>query len=442
MLNGRLLGGDPLTPVRHVSFDSRDIPEDTLFVPTRGARVDGHDFIEKAFAAGAAATLTEREEIPRGTHPAVLVEDTTAALQRLAAKERMNYRGRVIGITGSVGKTTTREMVKAALSAGYTVTGSEKNMNSQLGTPVVLCHMDYEAQRAVIEMGISEPGEMKKLVSMVRPHAVAVTNIGVAHIEYLGSREGICEEKMHIADTLGEDGVAVLNGEEPLLTAYRDRLPGRVLTYGLEENMDVYGTNLELGDTASFTAVFKEDGLRVPVRLSVPGRHNVMNALAALVLARAEGVDPAAAAAALEGFGGFKRRLERIRIGEQTLIDDSYNAGPPSMKAALDVLARATGRRIAVLADMLELGEDSARLHREVGEYAAALPIDLYICMGKEIRALEEALAEAGRTVFHTENLEETLELVKKVAAAGDVLLLKGSNSMRLDEIVRGLRQE
>ena len=441
LTGGTLLCGDPETRIRHVSFDSRSMLGDDLFVPVRGAKVDGHRFIGGAFSNGAAATLTDRKEIGTDGRPAVLVEDTTAALQKLGAALRDEYPGRVIGITGSVGKTTTREMVKAALGAGLSVTGSEKNMNSQLGTPVVLCHMDQSAQAAVMEMGISEPGEMKKLVAMVRPHSVVVTNIGVAHIEYLGSREGICEEKMHIADCMGPDGTAVLNGEEPLLRAYKEKLPGRVLFYGLDPEQDVYARDVRQEESTRFTAVFKEDRLEVPVTLSVPGIHNVMNALAALALARAEGVDPAAAAAALQRFTGFGRRLERLKAAGLNLIDDSYNAGPPSMKAALSVLAAEKGKKTALLADMLELGSASAKLHREVGEYAASLPIDRFICYGEEIRQLEEPLRAAGREVLHTDSPEAALELVKKIVRPGETLLLKGSNGMRLDKVRKGLEE-
>ncbi len=443
---GILLCGDPSLVIRHVSFDSRLMLGDDIFVPTAGARVDGHDYIDSAFANGAAATFTSRSGKLTGTRPTVYVPDTLAALQALGAWHRQQYKGRVIGITGSVGKTTTREMTKAALSAGGSVTGSEKNMNSQLGTPAVLCHMDQEAERAVMEMGISEPGEMSRLVQMVHPNTVIVTNIGVAHIEYLGSREGICREKMHIADELGADDYAIINGEEPLLLPYKKQLPCHVLTYGLHPEMDVYAEDIEEGDGVSFTAVIRIPAggrIEFPVSLSVPGIHNVMNALAALAAAWTEGVNPRKAAEALSTFGGFKRRLERVSIGGLKVIDDSYNAGPPSMKAALAVLAKASGgKRIAMLADMLELGEEAEALHREVGAYAAGLDIDLYITLGQLIRSLEEPLIQARRPVFHCDSWEEAEAKAVQLAEKGDVLLLKGSNIMNLDKVLEALKKE
>lgn len=447
IVGGILLCGDADTVIRHVSFDSRKMEGDDLFVPTIGARVDGHDFIEGAFANGAAATLTSRTGKVTGTRPYVFVQDTQRALETLGKYYRHLFKGRVIGITGSVGKTTTRELTKAALSAGGSVTGSMKNMNSQIGLPVVLCHMDHDADYAVMEMGISDPGEMRPLVDMVQPHTVIVTNIGVAHLEHLGSREGICREKMHIADDLGPEDTAILNGEEPLLIPYQKSLPCRVLTFGLHADMNVYAENIRDEETASFTACFKvpAGGVReIPLTLSIPGVHNVMNALAALAAAWAEGIRPEKAAEAVSRYGGFSRRLERVQIGSLKLIDDSYNAAPPSMKAALAVLTKARGKkRIALLADMLELGPEEAAMHREVGEYAAGLPgIDLFITLGSLIRNLEQPLVEARRPVFHCNTTEEAVERLTRLAEPGDVVLLKGSNGMRLDQVREALTKQ
>ena len=441
---GELLCGGEEVLIRHLSFDSRDIPGDCLFVPTIGARVDGHDFIAGAFEKGAAATLTARGDVINSAKPHILVKDTQKALEALGRYARSQFHGPVVGITGSVGKTTTRELVKAALSAGGSVTGTMKNMNSQIGTPVVLYHMDLKADRAVMEMGISAFGEMKDLIDLVHPSLAVVTNIGVAHIEYLGSREGICEEKMHIADELGPEAWAILNGDEPLLKAYRDKLNCRVLTYGLGQDNDLVARDIEEGDGVRFTAVFHSAvcGYReIPVELMIPGVHNVMNALAALGAAWALGIDPMQAALAMGTFGGFSRRLERIAIGNLTVIDDSYNASPPSMEAALKVLEKSGGKRkIALLADMLELGEEAAALHREVGENAAALDIDLYITLGDLIRNLEEPLMKAGRRVVHCDTREEAAAAVLQEAKPGDYLLLKGSNSMGLDQVLARLK--
>ena len=449
---GRLLCGSPDTLLHHVTFDSRAMLGDDLFVPVPGEKVDGHRFIGGAFACGAAASLTAREEavpadLPEG-RAVILVDDTFEALQTIGRVRReQELKMPMVGVTGSVGKTTTREMTMAALSAAGRVTGSIRNMNSQLGVPVTLCHMDETADFAVAEMGISLPGEMERLVDMVRPDVVLVTNIGVAHIENLGSREGICREKMKITDRLPEGGAAVLNGDEPLLREFAEDKPFRTVFYGLGGDCEVTAKDVDLGESASFTAVFAPslygEKKEVFVQLTVPGEHHVMDALSALAAAAVLGVDPEGAAAELASFGGFARRWERIPLGGLLLVDDSYNANPVSMKASLASFARvAADRRIAVLADMLELGPEGPAMHRGVGEFAAGLPIDIYITYGEAIEEADAALSEAGRTVLHAADAEDAARILCEIAADGDAVLLKGSNSMHLDTVRKRLTEE
>ena len=407
-----------------------------------------------AFACGAAASLTAKEEaVPAGDAlpdgcAVILVEDTFAALQTVGRYHReQELKMPLVGVTGSVGKTTTREMTMAALSAAGRVTGSIRNMNSQLGVPVTLCHMDATADFAVAEMGISMPGEMDRLAAMVQPDVVTVTNIGVAHIENLGSREGICNEKMKIAKHLPEGGAVILNGDEPLLRTWSEGKPVRTVFYGLGADCDVTAKDIVLGESAAFTAVFAPslcgERKEVFVQLTVPGEHHVMDALAALSAAAVLGVDLEDAAAELASFGGFARRWERIPLGGLLLIDDSYNANPVSMKASLASFSRvAAKRRIAVIADMLELGPDSPAMHREVGEFAAELPVDLYLTVGTAMQEADAALAAAGRTVLHAADSQAAAETLLAVAADGDAVLLKGSNSMHLDIIRRRLAEE
>ncbi|MBQ6293582.1 MAG: UDP-N-acetylmuramoyl-tripeptide--D-alanyl-D-alanine ligase [Lachnospiraceae bacterium] len=451
---GKLLFGSPDTLLHHITFDSRTMLGDDLFVPVPGEKVDGHRFIGGAFACGAAASLTAKEDaVPSGDalpedRAVILVDDTFEALQTIGRVRReQELKMPMVGITGSVGKTTTREMTMAALSAGGRVTGSIKNMNSQLGVPVTLCHMDETADFAVAEMGISLPGEMERLAAMVQPDVAVVTNIGVAHIENLGSREGICREKMKITERLPEGGAAVLNGDEPLLREFAKDKPFRTVFYGLGEGCDVTAKDIDLGESASFTAVFAPslygEEKEVFVQLTVPGEHHVVDALAALAAAAVLGVDAEDAAAELASFGGFARRWERIPLESLLLIDDSYNANPVSMKASLASFARvAADRRIAVLADMLELGPDGPAMHRSVGEFAAALPIDLFITYGTAIEEADAAISEAGKNVLHAKDAEDAARILGEIAAGGDAVLLKGSNSMHLDIIRKRLSEE
>ncbi len=440
-VGGRLLCGDPEREIRNISIDSRRMKGDDLFVPIIGAKVDAHRFIPGAFEAGAAAVFTSEDEEKEDVHPWIRVENTVRALQDLGAW----YRGRlsmpVIGITGSVGKTTTREMTAAALSAGRKVTGTGGNSNGQIGVPLAVSEADLSADAAVIEMGMSEPGEMARIAAVARPTIGVVSNIGVSHIENLGSREAICREKMHIADFLGEDGVMILNGEDDLLVQYRGSRRFRTLFFGTGEENDFRAEQIRTEQgRLCFTA--RMPGGSVEVSLGVPGRHNVLNALAALAAADVCGVDPEAAAAKLAEFSGFARRLQKLERDGYTYLDDTYNASPDSMRAAIRVLAETgtSGRRIAVLADMRELGAKAPEYHREVGEYAADRHLDAVFAVGDLSQYIAQGFEEkSGRKAVLCGSNEEAAAAVRAFRRPGDVILLKGSNSMHLNEVLAAL---
>ncbi len=445
-VGGTLLQGDPGTVLEHVALDSRTMQGADLFVPIRGEKNDGHRYMAGAFAAGAAASLTE-EGLPEGLPAGACViaaDRTRAALQRLGSYMRDRYRGTVVGITGSVGKTSTREMVKLALSAGGTVTGTEKNLNSQLGVPVTLCHMDAQAERAVLEMGISMPGEMQCLAGIARPMAAVVTNIGISHLEYLGSRENIAREKMHIADYLGTEGTVILNGDDALLrTAGAD---ARKLFFGFGPEADVQaGCVREDGCGQRFTVRLRGNGQLSPLEfeciLPVTGRHHIYNALAAIAAAAVTGVDPEQAAAALRGFRCFAHRGEWKLAGNVKILDDCYNASPDSVRAALQTLCaeKITGKRAAFLADMKELGAQTAEAHREIGREAASLPVALYVLLGDATRETEQELLQAGKKVLRAESREDAVRLLRDNLQPGDAVLIKGSNSFGLDKAVESL---
>ncbi|MCD8009740.1 MAG: UDP-N-acetylmuramoyl-tripeptide--D-alanyl-D-alanine ligase [Lachnospiraceae bacterium] len=440
-VGGRLLCGDPETLIENISIDSRTMKGRDLFVPIRGAKVDAHRFIPGAFAAGAAATFTSEDEEKEDTHPWIRVDDTVRALQALGAWYRERLTMPIVGITGSVGKTTTREMITAALSAGKRVYSTHGNSNGQLGVPLTISEADLSAEVAVLEMGMSEPGEMPRIAAIARPQIAVVTNIGVSHIENLGSRENICREKLHITDFFEPDNVLIFNGDDDLLPAWRDNGRFRTVSFGQGPENEYRAEDIhQEGGRTCFTVRAGERSLALS--LGVPGLHNVMNALAALATADQCGVDMAAAAEKLAEFHGFDRRLQVFGEGGYTYIDDTYNASPDSMRAALQVLAEtpAAGRRIAVLADMLELGPDAPEYHRQIGAYAAKLPVDRVFLVGDLAKNIGRGLEEAGRTAVYCENNREAAEQIRVCRRPGDVILLKGSNGMHLGEVLAALR--
>ena len=437
---GRLLCGSCDTPVRHVSINSRNMQGDDIFVPIIGARIDAHQFIEGAFAAGAVAVFTSEHDSMEDERPWIRVEDTIQALQDLGRECRRRLTMPFIGITGSVGKTTTREMVTAALSGGKRVFSTAGNSNGQLGVPITLSEVDPQAEITILEMGMSEPGEMARIADIARVGMAIFTNIGVSHIENLGSRENICREKMHITDGFGADSVAILNGDDDILAGYRGKLPFRTVYYGTGEDADFQAKDIHTeGDRTEFTLEAPIGELTIS--LQVPGMHNVLNALAALAAAAECGVPLELAARKLEDFQGFQRRLQILTRNGMTIIDDSYNASPESMRAALQVLAaaRTEGRRIAVLADMLELGPDAPLFHYQTGAYGASLPIDCFFTVGALSRHLAQAVEEAGIPVFSFATNQEAVEALHSWLKQGDTLLLKGSNGMKLGEILKEL---
>ena len=433
---GVLLCGDPSIELHSISLDSRKMEEDALFVPIIGERVDAHDFLKGAFETGARAAITSRGEIVDPDRLHIQVEDTRKALQDIGRYCRKRLSLPIIGITGSVGKTTTREMVSAALKAQRHIFSTTGNHNGQLGVPIMLAEIPQDAEAAVLEMGMSLPGEMKVLGEMVQVSMAIMTNIGVSHIENLGSQENICKEKLHIIDGMGPDGTLILNGDDPILIKYAGNTRHETVTYGLGESCHYRAVDIRRENTRT---VFEacHDGKKVTVRLGVPGIHNVSNAMAAIACADRMGISMEEAGKALEQFDGFTHRLEIEQWNDMTLIDDAYNASPDSMRAALEVLSsmEGTGRRIAVLADMLELGPDSPEYHRQVGEYGDSLNIDEFICIGSLARNIARGIV--AKPVHWYQKKEEALPLLKELCRPGDMILWKGSNGMKLNDMIQ-----
>lgn len=436
--DGRLLCGSEDTVLEHISIDSRTMKGNDLFVPIIGEKVDAHRFIGQALEAGAAAALTSEHDFMESEKPWIRVKDTKKALQALGSFYRDRLSIPLVGITGSVGKTTTREMVACALSAGYRVFKTQGNHNSQVGVPITISDISKEDEIGVIELGMSEPGELTVIARIAKIQMALITNIGVTHIEQLGSRENIYKEKLTIQDGLCQGGILFLNGDDDLLKDTRAKEGCRTIYYGTGENCDYRAEDVHLEEGfPAFTAVFGQE--RVPVRLAVMGTHNVLNAMAALAVASESRIPMEKAARCLSEFTGFKNRQQIYHTGTLTVIDDTYNASPVSMKAGLEVLNSISKakRRIAVLADMKELGEDAPLFHYEIGEYIAAHPVDQVVVLGELAKEIARGVREKAPGIGVKEFMEQgpLTVYLKEELKDGDCVLFKGSNTMRLGQV-------
>ncbi len=440
---GTLLAGDMNTEVLDICTDSRQIKAGDLFVPLLGEQTDGHNYIAIAMKTGA-ATLTGQDisEYEPG-HSYIRVEDTEKALKAIGAYIRSFYPNKVIAITGSVGKTTTREMITAALSASTKVFHTIGNMNSQIGVPITLSHMlDEPSEIAVLEMGISEEGNMDVLAEIARPDIAVISTIGVAHIEYLKTEENIRKEKLKITSRMDENGVLFLNGDDPLLAEMKDKLNLSVYFFGTESWCDYRAENIRMENNMTLYD-YCHGNIRIPVRLSMPGLHNVRNSLSAIAVTDHLGYDVPAAAEVFKTFIGTRQKITKSKKG-YTIIDDTYNANPDSMKACINVLCdmQCSGKRIAVFADMLELGENSEKFHRAIGTYLRNTSVDELITIGEMAEKIgDEAGKNSGIKVLHCENNKSASDYINQILKPGDVITVKGSNSMNMSEIIESMER-
>ena len=430
--------------VSGVAFDSREIGPGDLFIALSGETTDGHNFVAKAVEAGAAGVIvSEPVESPH-----VLVGDTTEALNDLGAASRSRTAASVVGVTGSVGKTTTKEALFAALDRGEPdrVHRSVKSYNNHTGVPLSLARMPRDARFGVFEMGMNHAGELSALTRLVRPHVAIVTAIASAHREFFASDEAIADAKGEIFEGLEPGGTAIIPFDSP----HRDRLiaaarpyAGRIVTFGLEEGADVRAAYAIPAERGTMVAAHAGE-TQLNFNLPQPGLHMVSNALAVLAAVQAVGGDLGAAALALAELGGLKGRGERHRIavagGEALLIDESYNANPASMAATLAVLGAESvgGRRIAVLGSMKELGTESDTFHAALADPVRSAGVKQVVLVGEEMAPLAKALG-GSLELTHVPDASAATEIVRQTVRPGDAILVKGSNSLGLARLVEAL---
>jgi len=437
---GSLSGGDAGSTVSRISTDSRTLQAGDLFVPLRGDNFDGHKFVAQAVERGAAGAMVEASW--SGSAPTsfglIRVPDTLAGYQTLAAAYRRSLSLlKVIAITGSNGKTSTKDFVAAVLAKKFRVTKTEGNFNNHVGLPQTMLAANTEDEIAVWEVGMNHPGEIAALARLAAPDAAIITNVGIAHIEFMGSQEAIATEKGSLAEAIAPEGTVILNGDDPFSEGIAGRTRARIILAGIE-NGSVRASEVRQSPTGSEFTI-SEGAHRCRAQLPVPGLHMVQNAMLAIAAGRAFGLSLEECAAGLAATPLTKARLQIKEINGIQFIDDSYNANPDSMKAALRTLVEldAEGRRIAVLGEMGELGDQSERGHREVGEAAAHLGVDELIAVGAAGAEIARAARKAGlEKSVAVDAPADAAELLAQSASAADLILVKGSRSARMERVL------
>src|SRR6478752_4282749 len=434
-----LSSGDGTAVINKVSTDSRTIKPGELFVALRGENFEGHDFIEASAKAGATGALVDVNwagNVPNN-FALLRASDTLQAYQTLAAGYRRSLALKVLAITGSNGKTSTKDFAASVLARRFRVTKTEGNFNNHVGLPRTILEASSGDEVAVWEIGMNHPGEIAALAKIASPDAAIITNIGVAHIEFMGSREAIAAEKGALAEAIEPQGTVILNADDPFSEGIAARTRAKVVLTGTTGGAVRAIEIRQSAEGSEFTIV--EGAHRCRAQLPVAGSHMVQNALLAVAAGRVFGLSIEECAAGLAAAPLTKARLQIKEIGGVQFLDDSYNANPDSMKAALRTLVEldAEGKRIAVLGEMRELGADSERGHREIGETTATLGVDQLITIGDTAKLIAEAARSAGLdNVLSTRSTAEAARLLGEIAEPGDLVLIKGSRAARTEEVI------
>lgn len=426
--------------VTAITTDSRKINKDCLFVPIPGARVDGHDFIPQVMEAGALCTFSEKD-LDNPEYPYIRIQSSRQAVKDLAAYYLDQLQIPVVGITGSVGKTSTKEMIAAVLSQKFRVLKTLGNFNNELGLPLTVFRLREDDEIAVLEMGISFFDEMHRLAAVSRPNTCVITNIGTCHLENLIDRDGVFRAKTEMFDHLRENATVILNGDDDKLSAVQEVQGRRPVFFGLDPERELYADQIQPHGLKGISCVIHTPEGEFPVMIPIPGRHMVYNALAGTAVGLTYQMTLEEIKKGIESLQSLSGRFHIIDTGAYTVVDDCYNANPMSMKASLGILKDAQGRKTAILGDMGELGENEVELHEEVGRFAANAGIDLLICVGKLSAHMAEAAKKEGTDlqVVYEENLQDLLKDLPEYLKEGDTILVKASHFMNFTRVVEEL---
>lgn len=425
-----------------ITTDSRQAEPGCLFVPIVGERVDAHKFIPQVMEAGSLATLSERV-IEDAQFPYILVESSLQAVKDIAEFYLEQLHIPVVGITGSVGKTSTKEVIASVLQEKYRTLKTQGNFNNELGLPLTIFRLRDEDEIAVLEMGISDFGEMSRLAKVAKPNTCVITNIGTCHLENLGDRDGVLKAKTEIFSGLKPGGHIVLNGDDDKLAEVTEYQGIRPVFFGLGTDCEVYGDEIVSHGLKGMSCRIHMGEEAFDVHVPTPGRHMIYNALAAAAVGRIYGLTPEQIARGIESLEPISGRFKMIETDKFLIVDDCYNANPMSMKASLDVLKDGGGRRVAILGDMGELGENEAVLHEQVGEHAGKCGIDVCICVGSLSKGMAEKASQTNPAleVIYEPDRDSLLEHLGMYVKEGDTILVKASHFMKFEEVVEYLQK-
>ena len=435
-VEGELLCGNPQMLIDKVTTDSRE-KNGGLFVALKGENHDAHNYIPQFFENGGSAVISHKKDVKGDC--VILVKDTGDALLKLGGYYRSKFDIPVVGVTGSVGKTGTKDMVFGVMNEKFNTLKTPDNKNNEIGMPLTLLQLEKEHKAAVIEMGMSHFGEISRMVVQAKPQLGIITNIGTAHIGNLGSREGILKAKLELTDGIDKDGLLVLNGDDDMLWSMRGRLGIKTVYFGID-NKDADITAHNIIETADSTSFETEEG-----QFTIPfvGRYMILNALAAIAAGRYFGIEPQLIVAGVNGYEPSKMRQEMEKISGVTIIADCYNASVASMEASLKVMTTvATGRKIAVLGDMLEMGEFSEECHRDVGKLVAENKADLLVCVGENAKFTIEEATKLGVESKWFESNTLAADYINSIVKEGDTLLFKASRGMKFETIASAVTEE
>ncbi len=436
--NGTIVGNVQQEMFTGISTDTRTIKQGDLFIPLVGDNFDGHDFIDKAIQNGAAGIIFNRKELYIPEHiTAIAVADTLLALQDLARFHRQRFTIPVVAITGSNGKTTTKDMAAAVLSNQYQVLKTNANYNNEIGLPLTLLQLTKQHEVAIVEMGMRGRGQISQLANIALPTIGIITNVGETHLELLGTIENIAAAKAELLDVIPENGLSILNGDNMYVREMSKQAKSRILLFGLKQG-DIKAENIQIhAQSMNFTCLFANN--QFLVEIPTTGRHNVYNALAAIALGMELGMTPESICAGLKNFNASPMRLHIEKLGDYLIVNDAYNASPMSVAAAIETLIDvAEDRKVAVLGDMLELGAIAVEAHEKIGEQLAKHHVDVVVTVGNLAANIAKRASLCGiEKVVACSNHVEAQEALGKLLEPGDTILIKGSRGMKMENIIK-----